>query len=101
MPTRLCCLESRTSPLVPGRDKRTKLTRSIGQKGRGAWGFNVGAEVAFFFSDNVGIGGGIRFTRATVAFENFINTKSTGETVLVDSDAGGAQVTAGVRLRFP
>jgi|RhiMethySRZTD1v2_1073278.scaffolds.fasta_scaffold507100_1 opacity protein-like surface antigen len=56
-------------------------------------GFNAGADVGYFFSRNVGIGGVIRFTRASVDF-----TSIDGQTVSVD--AGGVQAGAGLRLRF-
>jgi opacity protein-like surface antigen len=56
-------------------------------------GFNAGADVGYFFARNVGIGGVIRFTRASVDF-----TSSDGETLEVD--AGGVQAGAGLRLRF-
>jgi opacity protein-like surface antigen len=58
-----------------------------------AIGFNAGADVGYFFARNVGIGGVIRFTRASVDF-----TSIDGETVPVD--AGGVQAGAGLRLRF-
>jgi opacity protein-like surface antigen len=58
-----------------------------------AIGFNAGADVGYFFARNVGIGGVIRFIRASVDF-----TSIDGETVPVD--AGGVQAGAGLRLRF-
>ncbi len=51
-------------------------------------GFNVGADVGYYFTRNVGVGGVIRFSRTTVTFS------------LGDVDAGGAMVGGGVRLRF-
>ncbi len=51
-------------------------------------GFNIGADVAWYFSKNVGVGGIVRFSSATAAF-------SVG-----DVDAGGALVGGGLRLRF-
>ena len=56
-------------------------------------GFNVGADVGYFFARNVGIGGVIRFSRASADF-----TSIDGETLAVD--AGGVQAGAGLRLRF-
>jgi opacity protein-like surface antigen len=56
-------------------------------------GFNAGADVGYFFSRNVGIGGVIRFTHASVDF-----TSIDGQTLSVD--AGGVQAGAGLRLRF-
>jgi hypothetical protein len=51
-------------------------------------GFNVGADVGYFFTPNVGVGGIVRFSQAKVTF-------SLGEV-----DAGGAMVGGGVRFRF-
>lgn len=51
-------------------------------------GFNVGADVAYYFSKNVGVGGVVRFTGATLSYS------------LGDVDAGGATVGGGLRLRF-
>ena len=56
-------------------------------------GFNAGADVGYFFARHVGIGGVIRFSRASVDF-----TSIDGETFAVD--AGGVQAGAGLRLRF-
>jgi hypothetical protein len=51
-------------------------------------GFNVGADVAYYFTKNLGVGGIVRFSSATIPFS------------LGDVDAGGAMVGGGVRLRF-
>ncbi len=51
-------------------------------------GFNVGADVGYFFTKNVGVGGIVRFSQTKVTF-------SLGEV-----DAGGAMVGGGVRFRF-
>jgi hypothetical protein len=51
-------------------------------------GFNVGADVGYFFTANVGVGGIVRFSQTKVTF-------SLGEV-----DAGGAMVGGGVRFRF-
>jgi hypothetical protein len=51
-------------------------------------GFNVGADVAYYFTNNVGVGGIVRFSAATTTFS------------LGDVDAGGALVGGGLRLRF-
>ena len=56
-------------------------------------GFNAGADVGYFFARHVGIGGVIRFSRASVDF-----TSIDGETL--QADAGGVQAGAGLRLRF-
>jgi hypothetical protein len=51
-------------------------------------GFNVGADVAYWFTKQVGVGGIVRFSSTTATFS------------LGDVDAGGALVGGGVRLRF-
>ena len=51
-------------------------------------GFNVGADVGYYFTKNVGVGGIIRFSQTKVTF-------SVGEV-----DAGGAMFGGGLRLRF-
>jgi hypothetical protein len=56
-------------------------------------GFNAGADVLWMFSRQIGAGGLVRFTRATVDED-----AGNGRTVSVD--AGGLQVGAGVRFLF-
>ena len=56
-------------------------------------GFNAGADVSWMFSRQIGAGGLVRFTRATVDED-----AGNGRTVSVD--AGGLQVGAGVRFLF-
>jgi opacity protein-like surface antigen len=55
-------------------------------------GFNVGGDVAFFFSRQVGVGGSIRYSAATVEID------TPGGTHEVKS--GGVQAGGGLRLRF-
>jgi hypothetical protein len=55
-------------------------------------GFNVGADLRWLFSRSVGVGGLVRFTRATVDL--------TVDNRTIQVDAGGAQVAAGLRLAF-
>ena len=56
-------------------------------------GFNVGADVSFFFSGHVGVGWLARFSRATID----VPTQD-GGAVAVES--GGFQTGGGLRLRF-
>ncbi len=65
------------------------------------WGFNAGADVAFFLTDRLGVGFGVRVTGATVRVENLLLRMATAERVRVASRAGGVQVLGGVRLRLP
>jgi hypothetical protein len=57
-----------------------------------AIGFNVGADVRWMFTRNIGVGGLVRFTRAKVDLE--IDNRT------IQVDAGGTQVGAGLRLAF-
>ena len=56
-------------------------------------GFNIGADIFYYFSDTVGIGWLIRYSRGTVGLP------SCGGSML-DIQAGGLQTAAGLRLRF-
>jgi hypothetical protein len=55
-------------------------------------GFNVGGDVAYYFSNQVGVGGVVQYSGATVEM-----TVPSGTT---DVKAGGLQVGGGLRLRF-
>lgn len=55
-------------------------------------GFNAGADVAFFFIRQVGVGGTVQFSGATVEVEGAGNTQ--------DVKAGGAKAGVGLRVRF-
>ena len=55
-------------------------------------GFNVGADLSYMLSANVGVGTTVMFSRARVSLP------STGHDLTVD--AGGAHVGAGLRFRF-
>ena len=56
-------------------------------------GFNAGADVALRLSPHAGVGGLVRFTRASIPF-----ALPGGTTV--NADAGGLQVAGGVRVYF-
>ena len=58
-----------------------------------AIGFNVGADVKWMFTRNVGVGGMVRFTKATVDLD-----APNGGALSID--AGGAQAGAGIRFAF-
>ena len=66
---------------------------TTGSESESANGFNVGVDVGFYFSKNVGVGGMARFSRATVDF----NSVNGG---IVSMDAGGLQLGGGLRVRF-
>jgi hypothetical protein len=56
-------------------------------------GFNVGADVSYFFTRRIGVGGIAQYATATVEMPS-------GGTGTVDVKAGGFQVGGGLRLRF-
>ena len=58
-----------------------------------AVGFNAGLDVGYYFTPTVGVGGGVRFARATVDLP--IHGSS------VSTDAGGVQALVGLRFRVP
>jgi hypothetical protein len=58
------------------------------------FGFNAGAEVSYYFSEHVGVGGLLRVSRGTVEMA----TTGGGPTVAVK--AGGTHMGAGLRFRF-
>jgi hypothetical protein len=56
-------------------------------------GFNVGADVGFFFTRQLGVGGTVQYSGATMELDS-----AGGDTV--DVRIGGLQVGGGLRLRF-
>lgn len=56
-------------------------------------GFNAGADVAFFFLRNVGVGASVQFARASVTLPG-------GDATDVATKVGGVQGGVGLRLRF-
>jgi len=56
-------------------------------------GFNAGADVAFFFTRNAGVGATVQFSRANVDAPGLLGAP-------VRLAAGGPDVTGGLRLRF-
>lgn len=69
------------------------FTRAIAaSQSESAVGVNVGGDVAYFFTPNVGVGGTAQYSAATV--------KMTVPSGTTDVKAGGLQVGGGLRLRF-
>ena len=58
-----------------------------------AVGFNVGLDLGFYFSQHIGVGGLLRFSRGTVYLD-----VPEGEALSVET--GGVQSTGGLRIRF-
>ena len=57
------------------------------------FGYHAGADVSYFFNQSVGVGGGARYSRATIKF-----SEDAGATT--DGVAGGIEAAAGLRFRF-
>ena len=58
-----------------------------------AVGFNVGLDLSYYFSEHIGVGGLLRFSRGTVYLD-----VPEGQALSVET--GGVQSTAGLRIRF-
>ena len=74
-------------------DAATYTGATTGTQSESAVGFNVGADLAFYFSGHIGVGWLARFSRATIDLPS-----QDGGTVAVDT--GGFQTGGGLRLRF-
>lgn len=57
-----------------------------------AAGFTVGADIAYMFNPSIGVGGHVRFSRASASLAS-----GTGSTTV---DLGGVQTGGGIRFRF-
>ncbi len=71
----------------------TTVTVSIQDMSKTAFGFGAGADVSYYFSKTVGVGGMIRFARATADVP--VNGQPS-----VGVPAGGFQIGGGLRIRF-
>ncbi len=71
----------------------TFVSAPVEQQSGSAVGFHVGADVAVYVTRYVGVGGLVRWSRATVDF-----LSSDGDTMSVET--GGVHVGGGLRLRF-
>ena len=74
-------------------DTATFTDGSVGDASVSAIGAHAGADVAYYFSKWIGIGGTVRFSRGSVEFDS-----PDGDTV--ENDVGGVHTTAGLRIRF-
>jgi hypothetical protein len=71
------------------------------------WGYNVGADLNFFFSRNIGVGFTARYSAASIDYENPIDSHEIAHEFrdqalqqVVPFDMGGLQLAGGVRFRF-
>jgi hypothetical protein len=58
-----------------------------------SWGYQVGADVAVFFTRSVGVGGGVRYSHGNIR-------QSEQDAVTTTGVGGGASAVAGLRFRF-
>jgi hypothetical protein len=65
-----------------------------------AWGYHAGVDGSYFFSKHVGVGGLLRYSRATVDLENPLQSLVDDRTATDPFKVGGLRVTGGVRVRF-
>lgn len=69
--------------------------------------YNVGADLNFFFTRNIGVGFNARYSAATIDYENPFDRHEIAHGVrdeellrVVPLDMGGLQLVGGVRFRF-
>jgi hypothetical protein len=74
-------------------DTATFASASVAQPSASAVGFGGSVDVGYYFSHYVGIGGFVRYARATVGLPTHDSTLSL--------DAGGFEAGLGLRLRLP
>ena len=74
-------------------DVATFTGASAREQSASAIGVHVGADAAYYFSEWIGVGGTVRFSRGSVEFDS-----PDGDTV--GNDVGGVHTTAGLRIRF-
>lgn len=75
-------------------DSSVDVTAATSDLSKLGIGFNAGVDFTYFLGKTVGVGGGIRFTRASAKFA--VDGQDS-----VSVDAGGVQAIVGLRVRFP
>jgi hypothetical protein len=86
--------------LLPDFSFTLSLPKLLGETARpSAWGFHAGADLTFRVSKNVGIGGLVRYSHATIHLENALTARRTGDAgKTVPMNLGGLQVTGGLKF---
>jgi hypothetical protein len=69
-------------------DDATFTSGVTAEESKSVAGFNVGADVGYFFTDIFGVGGVVRFSRGTL------------KSSIGDLDVGGPEIGVGVRIRL-
>lgn len=65
-----------------------------------AWGYHVGADASRFLTERFGVGGMVRYARATVDLPNAARTAIGAGEATTRFTAGGLSVAGGLRLRL-
>ncbi|MCY4599137.1 MAG: outer membrane beta-barrel protein [Acidobacteria bacterium] len=74
-------------------DAATYSGANTGERSASTIGAHAGADVAYYFSDRIGVGGMVRFSRGSVELDS-----PDGGTAV--SDVGGVDTSGGLRIRF-
>ncbi|MCY4598751.1 MAG: hypothetical protein OXF27_02380 [Acidobacteria bacterium] len=74
-------------------DAATFSGANAGERSASTIGAHAGADVAYYFSERIGIGGMVRFSRGSVALDS-----PDGDTL--KNDVGGMHTSGGLRIRF-
>ena len=74
-------------------DTATYSGANTSERSASTVGAHVGADVAYYFSGRVGVGGTVRFSRGSVEFDS-----PDGDAL--KSDVGGVHTAGGLRIRF-
>jgi hypothetical protein len=64
-----------------------------GERKSTLFGYHAGGDVNYFFTPKIGVGGGVRYSHATIAFDN-------DRAVTTEGTAGGVSFMGGLRFRF-
>lgn len=87
--------EIRYDQLVIGLSNAVNITEGRFTEIEGSgWGFNAGADVAYFFTNHVGVGGVVRFNSGNVTIDEPLSGEE------AELKAGRTTFGAGLRLRF-
>ena len=74
-------------------DAATYSGANAGERSASTIGAHAGADVAYYFSERIGIGGMVRFSRGSVDLDS-----PDGDTL--KNDVGGVHTSGGLRIRF-
>jgi opacity protein-like surface antigen len=72
----------------------------IAKEKASGWGYNAGVDAGYMLTRHVGVGALVRYSRATLDLRDPLESAVEDRTVTKEFDAGGLQVSGGLRLRF-